>query len=456
MNKWLQIHKIQRKYDQDKVRVEFICKSDSVENFTLWYEFDKQYDIFLSDDRCDAAVVALIFSAIRDGFKEISSEIPMSEKLYHNLKYQIIPQLANSNRGASRIKLNIPTTPVVYQAPLVVTGMSRGVDSFATYVEYLKECDLDSFRLDAFTYFQVGAHHGTDAQYHSIESSQELYINQLEKTKEFCNKYNFKLIDVATNIDRVLNMKAIFQDKGFFATHTNRNCSVVMLLQKLISKYYYSSTYQLSNFIVSFNTDMAHYEKWLLPLLNTGSTEFYQSNQDWSRLQKVQKIAKYPECQDYLQVCLIKTGNCGHCMKCKRTLIELDSMGEDVLNSFGKSFDLDDYKQNYRKKWFSEILVEKDKPHGEAHYYDEAFVNAYYHHPEILGDLLPIKNPNISKVVLKDKVNIRDLPSLLSNILSVGSKGDTFTYLGEGGAWVGIQNEKYQKAFVKKSFVDLI
>ena len=353
MNKSLEILKTQRKYNQNKVRVEFICKSDSVDNFTLWYEFDKEYDTFLTDERCDAAVVALIFPAMRAGFKQISSKIPMSEKLYYNLKYQVIPNLVNSNPGIFRIDLDIPTTPVVWHGPLVVTGMSRGVDSFATYVEYFKECKLDRYRLNAFTYFQVGAHHGYDVPLgHGKESNQELYDNQLKQTKEFCNKYGLRLINVATNIDQVLNMRSMFMERGFDKSHTSRNCSVVMLLQKLISIYYYSSAYQLFDFMPKLNIDMAHYDKWLLPLLNTGSTEFYQSNQDWTRLQKVQKIAKYPECQDYLQVCLIKSGNCGYCTKCKRTLIELDSMGEDVLNSFGKSFDLDDYKQNYRKKWF--------------------------------------------------------------------------------------------------------
>ena len=457
-DKYLEIFDIQKSYPStDKVRVSFVCQTDSSEQFELWYELNKEYDDFIVDDRCDAAVVALLLSAMKGGFEKISSKYPISEKLYYNLKYQAIPQMACCNPGVSQIKLDMPTTKVTWRGPLNASGMSRGVDSFATYVEYYKECELDEYRLNAFTYFEVGAHHGFDTELgHGKETNHELYLNQLKATQEFCEKNGFQLIDVSTNIDQVLNMRNLWVEKGFDKTHTCRNCSVVLLLQKLIRRYYYSSSYQMSEFKLDMNDAMAHYDRWLLPLLSTGSTEFYESNQNWSRLDKVKKIAQCEECFDYLQVCLIKSGNCGKCMKCKRTLLELDCLGEDVLNAFAKSFDLEEYKKNDRKQWFKDVLLEKDKAQGEARYYDENFINACRYHPEVLGDMLPTKNPNIHKVVAKDKVNIRALPSMLADAFEAASKGDTFTYLGECGAWVGVQNEKYQKAYVKKSFVDLL
>ena len=453
-DKYLEILEIKKSYPSaDKVRVSFVCKSDLIERFELWYEFDKEYDVLLVDDRIDAAVVAFLLSAIRFGFKKISSKYPISEKLCYNLKYQVIPQMVHCNPGVSRVELDMPTINRVWKGPLVVTGMSRGVDSFATYVEYFKECDMEEYRLNAFTYFEVGAHHGYDIKLgHGQETNHELYVNQLKATQEFCDKNGFKLIAVSSNMDEIVRKLG---ETSFHSTHTCRNCSVVMLLQKIIRRYYYSSAHQLSEFAPKITGDIAHYEKWLLPLLNTGSTEFYQSNQDWSRLDKVKKIAKYKECFDYLQVCLMKSGNCGHCTKCKRTLLELDSLGEDVLNLFKNSFDIEDYKQNYRKTWFADLLVEKDTS-GEADFYDEVFVNAYFNHPELLGDILPIKNPSVRKVVIKDRINIRSLPSVCSKLLGVGQPNDTFTYLGEGGIWVGIQNDKYERAYVKKAFVDLI
>ncbi|MBR6409433.1 MAG: hypothetical protein IKS23_04260 [Alphaproteobacteria bacterium] len=454
-DKYLEILEIKKSYPSaDKVRVSFVCKSDLIERFVLWYELDKEYDDFVVDDRCDAAVVAFLITAMRGGIERISSKYPISEKLYYNLKYQAIPQMAYCNPGVSQIKLDMPTTKVTWHGLLNASGMSRGVDSFATYVEYFKECELDEYRLNAFTYFKVGAHHGHDAKLgHGPETKQELYLNQLTKTKEFCDKNNFKLIAVTSNLDEILGMLG---EKGFDRTHTCRNCSAVMLLQKLIRRYYYSSSYQLSEFKLDINLPMAHYDRWLLPLLSTGSTEFYESNQNWSRLDKVKKIAQCEECYDYLQVCWMKSENCGQCGKCKRTLLELDCLGEDVLNAFAKSFDLEDYKKNHRKQWFEDVINQKGGTHGEAQYYEEIFMSACVHHPEVLGDMLPTKNPNIHKVVAKDKVNIRALPSMLSNVFEAASKGDTFTYLGECGAWVGVQNEKYQKAYVKKSFVDLI
>ena len=90
-------------------------------------------------------------------------------------------------------------------------------------------------------------------------------------------------------------------------------------------RYYYSSTYNLNEFKVDLRVDMAYYEKWLIPLLSTGSVEFYQANQDWRRIDKAERLIEFEPCYDHLQVCLIKTGNCGRCMKCKRILMELDA-----------------------------------------------------------------------------------------------------------------------------------
>ena len=164
-----------------------------------------------------------------------------------------------------------------------------------------------------------------------------------------------------------------------------------MLLQKAISKYYYSSTYTLDLFNLNVDADIAYYEKWLIPHLSTESIEFYQSNQDFTRMEKVEKIAQMDECYDYLQVCLVKTGNCGQCMKCKRTLIELDALGDETLEKFRNSFDLDTYRREHRRKWFDEIVHAKDAKISEPNYYDEAFLCAMEHHPELIGNLIKEK-----------------------------------------------------------------
>lgn len=157
---------------------------------------------------------------------------------------------------------------------------------------------------------------------------------------------------------------------------------------------------------------MAHYERWLIPLLDTGSIEFYQSNQDWTRMNKVEKIGSFAPCYDYLQVCLTQSGNCGLCMKCKRTLMELDALGDEVLDRFGNSFDIQHYRRESRAKWFGSIMTDKEKSNDEATYLDEAFVCAAAHHPELLRGLSPEKRSGVRTArLLYDGVNVRPLPA---------------------------------------------
>ena len=457
-SKCLSITNIVKKYKDDTVQLEFHLNNGETESI-LWYRCERKFEQYLCDDRCDTVVASLLLSAMKCGYDTIKSDFPISRKLYYNLTYHVIPQLYSiGNQRISRIKIDVPTTDIVYHGSMVATGMSRGVDSFATMFEYGKNFELEEYRINTFTYFQAGAHHGYDSTVgRSSESKQELYENQMIQTKNFCQKYNYPLIVVDSNVDIILSKSGMFKEKSFNRTHTLRNLGIVMLFQKGISRYYYSSAYTLNDFKASISTDMAHYEKWLIPLLSTGSVEFYQSNQDWTRMDKVEKLSQFEECYDDLQVCLVKSGNCGVCVKCKRTLIELDSLGEDVLDKFQNSFDLETYKREHRKKWFESLIEDKDKPDTEAPFYDEAFINALKYHPELIGDLIKVKQDGVKSVKITGiKVNIREFPSLKSNILFVGKKDDVFPYHGECGAWVGIELADGTQAFVKKDFTRLM
>ncbi len=425
----------------------------------LWYQINSEFSECVCDDRCDSAVTSLLLAAMKFGYKSIKSDYPISEKLYYNFKYHFIPQICLiAKKNISRIKIDMPIINKNYTGSLVATGMSRGVDSFATMYEYGKEFELKGYQINTFTYFQAGAHHGYDPIIgRGSETKQELYENQMKITKEFCNKYGYPLIIVDSNIDSILRDPEMFREKAFDRTHTFRNLGIVMLLQKGISKYYYSSAYQLNQFNFRLNTDMAYWEKWIIPHLSTGSVEFYQSNQAWSRMDKVKMISNLEESYDYLQVCLIQTGNCGKCVKCKRTLIELDALGDKILDKYKKSFDIEKYKREDREKWFRDILVEKDQDTPEAHYYDDAFICAMKNNPQLIDSFVLSKEKNINAAILtRNNINIRELPSSKSNILFKGKKGDSFKYHGECGIWLCLETEDKTSVYVNKKFAELV
>ncbi|WP_141393555.1 hypothetical protein [Glutamicibacter sp. BW80] len=335
-------------------RLVFTIQTESGEH-DLWFQVSEQWARYFTDDRCDPAVVALVRFAIRLGYGKIVSEWPISRELAYNLQYHVIPQLrlAKGSAGQS-LDLEMPIEDSVFQGRGVGSGMSLGVDSFATLSEYSKSSPLEEYRITHFTYFNVGAHHGQDATLgNSKLTSRQLYEGQLAKAHQFSAENSYDLVVVDSNLSAFL--RAAFGRSYFSYSHTYRNVAAAMSLQKLFSKYYYSSAYNLDNFSFSLTYDAASYEKWLLPYLGTGSMRFYNSNQSWNRLEKTELVAKMPESFRYLTVCLLGIENCGKCDKCRKTLMALDVLGETVLDGYAEAFDLDEYKEISRGEWFGDL-----------------------------------------------------------------------------------------------------
>lgn len=321
----------------------------------LWFQVKEQWGKYLTDDRCDPAVVALVRFAVRLGYDKIASEWPISQELAYNLQYHVIPQLRRAKGSAGHpLVLEIPIIDSVFRGRGVGSGMSLGIDSFATLAEYSKTSPLEEYRITHFTYFNVGAHHGQDIKLGKSKlTSRQLYEGQLAKAYRFSAENGYDLVVVDSNLSTFL--RAAIGRSYFSYSHTYRNSAAAMCLQKLFSKYYYSAAYNLDDFAFSLTYDAGAYEKWLLPHLGTGSMRFYSSNQAWNRFEKTELVAQMPESSRYLTVCLMGIDNCGKCDKCRKTLMALDVLGEDVIDRYDESFDLEEYKSVSRAEWFGDI-----------------------------------------------------------------------------------------------------
>ena len=438
------------------VQLTAILKNDIYEE-KLYYEFDKEYESFICDDRCDGIVVSVILSAMKFGYDVIESDIPISEELYYNLTYHVIPQLYVADKGKyKKIKIIAPLTSVKYQAAGVAAGLSRGVDSFATIYEYGNNCELDNYKITHYTYFNAGAHHGQDTIVgKSKYTRKELYDGELQGTIQLCLEQGYKLIVVDSNLAIVLASENLFGRWYFNRTHTYRNLGIALLLQKGISKYYYSSAYNLDQFSISVDVDVAHYEKWLIRHLGTENISFYSSNQEWLRIEKAKHIANIEESYNYLHVCLVDIQNCGKCTKCRRTLMELDALGESILDKYSKSFDLDKYRREDQRKWFTEIWNWKEKKDGESVFFREIFLQALKTNPQLLQVPIILKEEDreCSIVVTNSYCNIREFPDLNAKIISRGLENEIFHYWGEWGEWIKISGENIEFGYVHKSLI---
>ena len=426
-------------HDADYDRVAFAIALEHGESQTvheLQFDIDVKHARYACIDRADAIVVALLPYALRFGYEQIASTLPISERLYYNLTYHVLPQFHSADKGYREVTLSMPTTTQVYGGSAVGAGMSRGVDSFTTLYEYGKDCPLADYRLTTFTFFDVGAFHGMDKLVgRSKYSSKELFEGELQGTKQLAEKLGYDLVVVRTNMQSFF--REAFGRVSFDRSHTFRNLSIPLLLQTYFKHYYYSAAHSLDDFVFSLRVDSAEYEKWLLPHLETENVDFYSSNRDWTRFEKIQRIASLDASYDSLQICFVSPHNCGVCSKCKKTIMALDVLG--VLDRYAGSFDLSTYRSEHRDLWFSQIYELK---RGKGTYeddYKEIYEYAVAHRFPLIGEPdYQVEYPAHTIARPSSRVRMRALPSRSAEVLCWLDQDVVVTCIGEADGWVNV------------------
>ena len=356
--KKITIEKILQKPTKSGVDVSFILNINKKKS-TLKYRIKTNEIIFNKpfEERIDSVVVTFLIFAMKGGY-DFYSDYPISEKLYYQLIYHVIPQiyLCNPNDTTKpHIYAPVKKPKIKSSTNYVATGISCGIDSLATFFEYTSPDMIKDYRITHLVYFKTGAHDGQIGKFdRGVENN--LYRGQLKVAESFAKQAGFPLMGVDSNLNEVLSKN--FGFTNYEITHSFRNVGTMLLLQDYFSKYYYADTYKLTDFSVNLNGDMAHYEKWLLPLLSNEKISFYSANQDWSRFDKTAFITNYPLSYDNLLVCWMGTKNCGKYEKCIRTQTTLDILGK--LDLYKNSFDLEFYQKN-REQFLFHVVEMKDK-----------------------------------------------------------------------------------------------
>ena len=146
-----------------------------------------------------------------------------------------------------------------------------------------------------------------------------------------------------SNLDAFYGRRLSFQQ-----THTLRNASVALLLQRGLSSWLYASTFPDQNAFVGPAPDLAYSDSVTLPLLSTETLHTALVGGCYSRVEKTQRIADVQDSFDSLDVCVspyhdgIPT-NCSACFKCLRTLATLEIGG--MLDRYARVFDRARYRR---------------------------------------------------------------------------------------------------------------
>lgn len=338
---------IKKSFQQDSVKIESLIECDGEEKL-LWYSFDESIADYVTDEVHDGFLVGLLLLAMKKG-EDIHIKGVISERLYYNLenyymsiissvypelkKINIYPeQLSNGNNFESKGK--------------VLTGFSAGIDSFCTIYDHSLEEIPDSYKITHFLFNNVGSH-GENA-----EQGESLFLERYNLIKGFTIEAGLDFIKVNSNLSSLLNM-------NFQQTHVPRNVSSVLMLQKLIGKYYYASTYRYQDSFVGETYDLAYSDPFALHLLSTEVLDCISSGCQHSRVEKTRRVSELPSSNKWLNICVspVKQGeNCSCCWKCNRTLITLELL--DKIDDYKDVFDLE--KWSWSKKWYiPEVILNK-------------------------------------------------------------------------------------------------
>ncbi|GEC73671.1 hypothetical protein SAMN05443543_108166 [Flavobacterium flevense] len=340
-------------------------ETDTYSN-SLWYEFDIEYKKHLVTEQSDAFVVGLLLLAFK--LKEdIYIEGSISARLKYQLNYYLIPALCIAFKEFNKIQVFSEE-----ESELILsndncqsaTGISCGVDSLATLMEHEKMKGL--LAISHLTYLNAGSHSDFGSVF-----GRELFDEKYRKIVEFGKEINKSVIKIDTNLSELLQMR-------FITSHTLRNISCILNLQKLFKSYYYASAFRFDQFEINSRiSDL--YDLLTLQMVSTESVRFYSSLSDKTREERTRLISKYQIAFDYLDVCVDPKSakgkiNCSKCSKCMRTQITLDVFGS--LNFFNNVFDMEVY-QRHKNKYISGLIVNKKRSKMDKNVWNLLVQNNY-------------------------------------------------------------------------------
>lgn len=316
----------------------------------LYFEVKSEYEQFLCYERCDAFVIALLLFLMEKsetyGGVTIKSNTPISERLWFSLTTWWIPALVRNCERYGNVSLDIPVEGrCLGGAGEVATGISGGVDSTYTVVRYSKAPGHCRLTYGLYLNWRNSKENDEGRRYDELES---------QIARQVCESAGLKYLEVRSNVTRDLYGEA------HAAIITSVFSSYIMAIQKLIRRYYFSSTCPASLFEFSEH-DMEHFDLFTLPCFATENLEFFLSGAEVSRIEKLDYISNVEWTKDTLTVCGHWTDTdhqCSRCSKCTRTMCDLDVLGK--LDLYEKRFDIDAFRNN-PKYYYGYVIMLRNK-----------------------------------------------------------------------------------------------
>lgn len=333
----------------DKISNKYYLSSEINDNGIrkiLSYGVDEEYGKYLADERSDAFVLALLYYAMIKDY-DIEWMTPCTEQLIFQLKKFYIPIVSKAIGFLNNISLvGMLETDDIKGEGAVGTAISGGVDSTYSIHQYIDS----EYSFNKLTHVVFTDCFTTSFSDDYVKDFMSAYMTSLPIQAK---SLGVKLVYVEFHLDDKFSIGK-FKDKQCgeitdLGMYTLKYCSLVFALKKLFGVYFFSSGQPAVDF-EWFSKDTDAYDLFTMPQISTSNLTFYSSGMEVDRLEKVRDISDWDYAHQFLQVCAWKHDtNCGKCIKCVRTMSELYCLKK--LEKFDKRFPIDDYKQNFAKRW---------------------------------------------------------------------------------------------------------
>lgn len=295
----------------------------------LWYSVTREYAEWLSVNTSDAFALVLLPFAMQEG-ENLVVEGALSERLFYCLSRYVGPLLKlimPHTEIVSILPQELSREPVRPSAGAVVTGFTGGVDSFCTLADHYYDKVPETYKLTHLIFNNVGS---------AGEGGDALFEERYASLRPLADDLGLPLVKVNSNLTQISNF-------SFQKTHTLRNASAVLTMQKLFSKYFYSSGVPYANCSAAQPPDIAYADPMMVHLLSTESTECIPTGSQYTRIQKMERVAGMEASHEHLDVCAspASAGCCSVCWKCMRAQLTLEILGK--LHLYDKAFDSNKY-----------------------------------------------------------------------------------------------------------------
>ncbi len=231
----------------------------------LWFEVDKKYAEYLETDRVDAFLVGLLPLAMCLG-EDIHLKHPVSEKMYYNVSRNMVAILNTAYPEFKRISIiadDFADDSNAIKGKVIAFGFSSGIDSLCTLIKNKSSDTPDSYRITHGIFTNVGSHGSTESV-----AGRKLFQGRLEIVKGCASEIGLELVLIDSNMEQLLPPVADYD-----RTHTFRNVSAALILERLMSRFFYSSCTSYPDLKIN-RTDSSPFDAISLPCLSTNALEF--------------------------------------------------------------------------------------------------------------------------------------------------------------------------------------